>query len=180
MKRLKIIIKNCNGSSVFLTAAVIFSLLITSFAGFEYLRLQVIAYGTRNAIESVVTQSCTANYDRLFNGVREGYSGAYQFTGTGWSENVDDKSIYELVNNQLGTKYNGNGEYIKSNSSGYEYKITNLKIKMTNAPLTSSGTVEQFNGIASYTVIIPLSLGWQQSPPLEIPMEVKAGYQPKF
>lgn len=179
MKRLWIILKNHSGSSVFLTAAVIFSLLIATSAGFEYLRLQVIAYGTRNAMESVVTQSCTANYDRLFNGLREGYSGAYQFTGSDWSENVDDQSIYGFVNDQLGTKYNG-GEYTKSNSSGYEYKITDLRIKMTNTPFTSSGSDEQFTGIASYTVIIPMSFGWQQSPPLEIPIEVKAGYQPKF
>lgn len=179
MKRLRIILKDCNGSSVFLIVAVVFCLLIVTSAGFEYLRLQVVAYGTRNAMESVVTQSCTANYDRLFNGLREGYSGAYQFTGSDWSENVDDQSIYGFLNDQLGTKYNG-GEYIKSNSSGYEYKITDLKIKMTNTPFTSSGSDLQFTGIASYTVIIPMSFGWQQSAPLEIPIEVKAGYQPKF
>lgn len=177
-KAIKLLNQN-DGNSNFITVAVIFFLLTFLVSGLEYSRLQTIAQGTRDKMESIVAQACTANYDRLYNGVREGYSGAYQFSNTNWTENIDSQSIYQLVNNQLGTQYDGNS-YIKYNTSGEEFRIENLQVKITHAPFAEETTIEQFTGIATYTVVIPMSFGWESMPPVSIPMKVQAGYRPKF
>lgn len=44
----------------------------------EYSRLNIVGFGVRDAVQAAITQVCTDNYDQLYNGLREGYSGGYK------------------------------------------------------------------------------------------------------
>ncbi|TQI68563.1 hypothetical protein [Clostridium sp. KNHs216] len=181
MNKLKGVLKSNRGSTSFWIVAVAMFLIVVVATGLEYLRLNVIAQGTRNGMESVITQACTANYDRLYNGLREGYSGGYQLDKGSWKEDINTDDAYAIMDQQFGTKSDGSG-HAKYNGSTLEFRITDLSIQMTNTPLTPEDPEreQKFSGTATYTVIIPLSFGWRNLPPLEIPMKVKADYSAKF
>ena len=82
MSGVKSILKDKRGAASFpLTVAITLSLLLI-FAGIsEYLRLLIIAQGVRDAVQSSVIATVTENYDNVYHGAREGYSGAYQPMG---------------------------------------------------------------------------------------------------
>lgn len=181
MKKLKRILKSSKGSTGFSTVAVAMLLIVIVASGLEYLRLNVIAQGTRNGMETVITQTCTDNYDRLYNGLREGYSGGYRLDNGNWTEDVNTDAAYSAMDKQLGTKSEGAG-HAKYNGSTMEFRISDLSIQMSNTPFApdDSGSEQKFTGTATYTVTVPLSFGWQNLPPLVIPIQVKAGYTAKF
>ena len=178
---MKKIIKNNDGSSAIWITAVIFFLLVVLATGFEYIRLNIIAKGTRDAMQTVITQSCTANYDKLYNGLREGYSGGYQLDKDKWTENIDNGDVDNLVSKQLGTQKNGNG-FVKYLDDKIEFEISDLSVEMTNTPFAPNDTedVSKFTGTAEYTLTVPLSFGWQNLPSMKIHMKAVSGYTAKF
>ncbi len=178
---MKKILKDKKGSFMFWAVVIVMILLIIGTAGFEYIRLQVIAQGTRDAVQATITQVCTANYDRMYNGLREGYSGGYKLDQGNWTEDIDTGDLYTLLDKQLGTHGNSSS-HTKMTGSKIEYSISNLSVQMTNTPFApdNPGEETKFTGTATYTVTVPLSFGWQGLPPMEIPVEVKAGYTAKF
>ena len=178
---MKKIIKNNDGSSAIWITAVIFFLLVVLATSFEYIRLNIIAKGTRDAMQTVITQSCTANYDKLYNGLREGYSGGYKLDKNQWGENIDNGNIESLINKQLGTQKSGSG-YVKHNEDKVEFEISDLSVEMTNTPFApnDSEDVPKFTGTAEYTLTVPLSFGWQNLPPMKIHMKAVSGYTAKF
>ncbi|WP_457945436.1 hypothetical protein [Caproiciproducens sp. LBM24188] len=181
IKKLKRVLRNSKGRSNISTVVVAMLLIILVACGLEYLRLNVIVQGTRNGMETVITQTCTENYDRLYNGLREGYSGGYKLNNGKWTEDINADFAYSIMDKQLGTKSDGSG-HAKYNGSTMEYRISDLSIQMTNTPFApdSFGNEPKFTGTATYTLTVPLSFGWQKLPPLVIPMQVKAGYTAKF
>jgi uncharacterized protein (UPF0333 family) len=155
-------------------------ILLVTFGVFEYFRVQIIAKGTRDAMQTVITQSCTENYDKLYNGLREGYSGGYQLDKNQWTENMDNGNIESLINKQLGTQKSGNG-FIKYIDDKVEFEISDLSVEMTNTPFAPNDTdVPKFKGTAEYTLTVPLSFGWQNLPPMKIHMKAVSGYTAKF
>jgi hypothetical protein len=178
---MKKILKDKKGSFMFWAVVIVMVLLIIGTAGFEYIRLQVIAQGTRDAVQATITQVCTANYDRMYNGLREGYSGGYKLDQGNWSEDVDTGDLYTLLDKQLGTHGDGSG-HTKMTGNKIEYSISNLSVQMTNTPFApdNPGGETKFTGIANYTLIVPLSFGWQSLPPMETNIRVVSGYTAKF
>ena len=179
-KRVKSVLKSSRGSSIAGIAFVAIFLLVIVSLGYESIRLQIIAQGTRDGMETVITDACTANYSNLYDGLREGYSGGYKIDGGSWSEDIDTADAYAFLDRHFGTRPNeeSHEKYIGSN---LEFSITDLSIQMTNTPFApaSSGS-KKFTGTATYTVVVPLSFGWQSLPPLTVPMKVQAGYTQKF
>lgn len=179
--KVRSILKSNKGASVFWIAFVALSLLVIVSAGYEYIRLQIIAQGTRDGMDAVVTKACTENYARLYDGLREGYSGGYKKDSASWTEDVDSDIVYTILDNQFGTQPDGSGhsKYIGEN---LEFRISDLSVQMTNTPFApdATGSEKKFTGNASYTVTVPLSFGWGAIPSLEIPMKTVAGYTAKF
>nr|WP_246543190.1 hypothetical protein [Fusibacter paucivorans] len=142
----------------------------------EYLRLQIIASGVRDALQSSVIAVATENYDEVYNGLREGYSGGYQLSETDqWEEQVDSGAVLMKLSDKLGliegTKYAG----------GYmEYQLSDLDIQINNATFATSDNDSRFEAEAWVTLTVPLSFGWDHLPPMEIRLKVDAGYSPKF
>lgn len=181
MRRLRNILRSNKGSTGISTVAVAMFLLVLVATGLEYLRLNVIAQGTRDGVQAVITQACTNNYDKLYNGLREGYSGGYTLQKGKWVQDINSEDAYAMLDKQLGTQPDGSG-HAKRSGNTLEFRISDLSIQMTNTPFApdEAGGENRFTGEATYTVTIPLSFGWQGMPPLKIPMKVKAGYTAKF
>lgn len=174
--RLKSLLKDRSGSTVIIIPFLVLGVLILGTTMWEYSRLNTVAQGSRDAVQTAITQVCTEQYDQLYNGLREGYSGGYRLQSTNWTENVDLININAKIDTKLGTS---NGT--KTNNGKTEYKITGMSVQLHNAPLAPGNTddTKQFSGTATYTLTVPLSFGWQSLPPMVIPMEVTAGYSPQ-
>ena len=81
MGKLKKMIKDKKGMSYPLTVALVLALLIALCVLAEFFRLSIIAYGVRNALQESVISVATTNYNEVYDGLREGYSGGYFMTG---------------------------------------------------------------------------------------------------
>jgi len=170
------IMKDRSGNAALFAIIIILSLMLMFIVISEYLRLQIIASGVRDALQSSVIAVATENYDEVYNGLREGYSGGYQLSETDqWEEQVDSGAVLTKLSDMLGliegTKYAG----------GYmEYQLSDLDIQINNAPFATSDNDSRFEAEAWVTLTVPLSFGWGHLPPMEIRLKVDAGYSPKF
>jgi len=72
------------GDGSLIAVVVVISILLISCSVYEYIRLTIIARGVRDAVQSSIISVATTNYDELYNGLREGYSGGYTLDGDNW------------------------------------------------------------------------------------------------
>lgn len=169
-------LKNKDGNAPIMACVIVLCLLLFFTVISEYLRLQIIAKGVRDAVQSSVISVAIQNYDDVYNGLREGYSGGYELDdGDNWSSRVDTGAVLSNLSGSLGL-ING-----KKYSDEYlEYKISNLDVNILNTPLAPSGNSKKFESEVLLTLEVPLSFGWDELAPLRIRMKVNAGYTPKF
>lgn len=85
----------------------------------------------------------TCNYDELYNGLREGYSGGYTLSNGQWKETLDYGDVYAQLDSLLGLETK-NGYHIKTQDSGYEYRLSGLNINLQNTPLSPGNTSKNF------------------------------------
>jgi hypothetical protein len=182
MDRIEGILKDRRGGTSFPLAIAITLALIIIFAGVsEYLRLMIIAKGVRDAVQSSVIATVTENYDNVYQGAREGYSGAYQPMGGGFDESLDYGDIYRRLSNILGLTRSG-GYYIKTLSDGsIEFMVWGLSVDIQNAPFArSDSAAERFVADCTIQLEAPVSFGGKILPPMRITVKTGAGYTPKF
>lgn len=178
MKKRKLY-RDKRANSTPLTVAIVLGLLIVCCGIAEYFRLMIIVSGVRDGLQQAVIAVSTTNYDEVYNGLREGYSGGYVLQNGNWCENLDYNDIYGRMDNLLGTKEQ-NGYHTKIQDGGYEYRYSRLSIKITNAPFTPSSTDKNFTADASIWLEVPLSIGFHTLPPLKMEVRATAEYMPKF
>ena len=123
MGKLKKMIKDKKGMSYPLTVALVLALLIALCVLAEFFRLSIIAYGVRNALQESVISVATTNYNEVYDGLREGYSGGYFMTGDCWEETLDYGDVYTRLDRLLGTNPDG-AYHVKWQGNGYEYRVT--------------------------------------------------------
>ena len=165
MREIKKLVKDKNGNTTPLTIALILALLFTLCALSEFFRLSVIANGVRNALQSAVISVATTNYDEVYNGLREGYSGGYWLSGDQWEENLDYGDIYEQLDELLDTESDGK-YHVKEMQNGYEYRLSNLSVDIKNVRLRPGSAVNNLEVTAKLR--------------LEMQIKVKSAYMPKF
>ena len=107
MEKLKHILKNKSGSGFPLIITVTLSLVIIFTGISEYFRLMIVAQGVRDAMQAAVISTVVENYDDVYHGVREGYSGAYQPIAQDFEESLDYGDIYDRLGNVIGLSYRG-------------------------------------------------------------------------
>ncbi len=103
------IIRESKGSAFPLMVAIALALVIIMCGISEYMRLMIIASGVRDAVQSAVIAAANDNYDDVYNGVREGYSGGYALSGSTWEDSLDYGDIYDRLDRTLGLQKNGGG-----------------------------------------------------------------------
>lgn len=170
------VLRKQDGNAALMACVVILCSLLVFTAISEYLRLQIIAKGVRNAVQSSVISVAIENYDEVYNGLREGYSGGYSLdSNDAWKSSVDSGSVLVNLSNVLnlidGSKYIG---------SNLEYTISNVEVNVINASFAPHNKTSKFEAEVFINLLVPLSFGWDHLKPLEIRMKVNAGYTPKF
>lgn len=175
------ILRSKKGSFYISTVVILFVLIMLTCAIYEYARLQIIAQGVRNAVQSAVTEICEENYANIYNGVREGYSGGFAVSNGHWSENVSAGDIYNLLDKKLKTHVEGDC-HVKYTGDTVEFRISNLMAQMTNAPFAPTGTAggQQLTCLTQISLEVPLSFGWKNLPPMKVDLSITSGYTPKF
>ncbi len=170
------------GNSTPLTVALVLVLLLVICAVAEFLRLMIIVQGVRDGVQQAVIAVMTTNYDEAYNGLREGYSGGYVLSGGHWVENLDYSDVYRRLDTLLGTQEQGSYHVKVQNqeSNGYEYRLSELDVAITNTPLTPGNANRNMEADVKIRIEIPFSFGWGLVPPLTMQIRTKAAYMPKF
>ena len=130
MSRLRQILKNQQGSSFPLIVAVVLVAVMLLCAISEYLRLLIVAQGVRDAVQEAVISTVNDNYDDVYHGVREGYSGAYQPSSGDFTESLDYSDIYGRLDSLLGLTEQ-DGYHAQYNEDGsMEFRVWDLQVEI--------------------------------------------------
>lgn len=175
------IIRTKMGSSFPLIVAVTLALVIIFCGISEYIRLVIIAQGVRDAVQSSVISTVNDNYDDVYHGVREGYSGAYQSFAGEFEESLDYGDIYGRLDDLMDLRYAG-GYHVKYAGDDEEFRLSGLSVDLNNMPL-APGSPNNANGFLADAAIlleVPVSFGGKTLPPMRINLRVQAKYMPLF
>ncbi len=146
----------------------------------QIIRLVIIAAGVKDAVQSAVISTSVGNYSNVYDGVREGYSGGYRYSGNSWKSAISTGDVYGRLDKLLGLKASG-GKHNKINSDGVEYSVYGLSVNIENAQFApTSGDIQQFSATSYITLEVPLSFCGDILPPMQIRLCVKSKYTPKF
>lgn len=181
MKRIQKILLDKSGTSFPLIVAVTLALLLIFCGISEYFRLMIIAQGVRDAMQAAIVSVANDNYDDVYHGVREGYSGAYQPIAEDFEESLDYGDIYGRIDRILGLTESG--RYHKKNTAGgdLEFQIWDLSVDIRNAPYAASDQESaRFEADSTIMLEVPVSFTSKILPPMQIKIKSSAGYVPKF
>lgn len=146
----------------------------------QIVRLVTISAGVKDAVQSAVIATSVGNYSNVYDGVREGYSGGYRYSGNSWRKAVSTGDVYGRLDQLLGLRSSGS-KHIKSNSDGTEFTVYGLSVNVDNAEFApTSGEIQQFSATSYITLEVPLSFCGDVLPPMKIRLCVKSKYSPKF
>ncbi len=146
----------------------------------QILRLVTISAGVKDAVQSAVIATSVGNYSNVYDGVREGYSGGYRYSGNSWRKAVSTGDVYGRLDQLLGLRSSGS-KHIKSNSDGTEFTVYGLSVNVDNAEFApNSSEIKQFSATSYITLEVPLSFCGDVLPPMKIRLCVKSKYTPKF
>ncbi len=174
-------LKNRKGSSFPLVVAVTLALVIILCGITEYMRLNIIASGVREAVEDGIIVTVNDNYANVYHGVREGYSGGYQPDADDFEESLDYGDIYRYLDNTLETQISS-GRRVKYSGDAVEYTLSGLSVTIKNAPLAPSDpeNAQKFIADAVIRLEVPVRFGGKLLPPMIINLKVQAGYTEVF
>ena len=180
-KKIKAVIKDKRGASFPMIVAITLSLVIL-FAGVsEYLRLLIIAQGVRDSVQAAIISTVVENYDDVYHGVREGYSGGYQPMAGDFDESLDYGDIYERLDTILGLSVNSFYHEKHTSDGKLEFKVWNLDVDIRNAPFAAGDQASaRFEADSTIMLEVPVSFGGKLLPPMQIKVKTSAGYTPRF
>lgn len=177
-------LKERKGNGVILACVIVLALMLMISGISEYMRLQMIAQGIKEALQSAVIGVATANYDDAYNGLREGYSGGYELNENDqWVEQIDYGAVLANLDQLLGLEEVEEEQAHKKFIGGrVEYSLSDLNVNIINGAFApGSGTNgSRIETEATIMVAVPLSFGFETLPPLHMKLKVRAGYMPKF
>lgn len=179
MKKPRKLLRDKRGNSTPTIIALTLGLLFLICAMSEFFRLMIIAQGVRDGLQQAVISVATTNYDETYRGLREGYSGGYRLAGEQWVEDLDYDDVYYHLDSLLGTGRDGS-YHVKAQGETYEYRLSGLKVEISNTGLAPGSAARNFEVDAKITIEIPLSFGWGMVPPLVMELRTRAAYMPKF
>lgn len=146
----------------------------------QIIRLVTISAGVKDAVQSAVIATSVANYSNVYDGIREGYSGGYRYSGSSWKSSVSTGDVYGRLDKLLCLKSSG-GKHIKTNSDGTEFTVSDLSVNIDNTQFApNSRSIKQFSATSYITLEVPLSFCGEVLPPMKIRLCVKSKYTPKF
>ncbi len=181
MNRLKTVLKDRSGQGTPMILAVVVCCLILACVVFEYMRLVIVAQGVRDSVQSAIVAVATENWDEAYPGLREGYSGGYQLSGSSWTQNVTTGNVYDRLQQVLGLVYE-DGRYLKYAGPDLEYRFLRSAHGVGERPACPLRASRDYpaqcdrNGHGGGA----LSFGFGHLPPMQITMKLNAKYVPRF
>jgi len=175
------ILRSKRGSSFPLVVAITLALVIVFCGITETIRLMIVAQGVRDAVQSAVISTINDNYDDVYHGVREGYSGAYQPSADDFEESLDYGDMYGRLDQLLGLR-NESGYRVKYAGDDVEFRLSGLYVDLENMPLAPASP-DNSKGLLADAAIrleVAVSFGGKALPPMVINLRVKAKYMPIF
>jgi len=182
MRKIFDILKDNRGEAFPLIVAIALALVVILCGITEYMRLNIIAQGVLDAVQTAIISTVNDNYDDVYHGVREGYSGGFQPTDTSFEESLDYGEIYAQLDSLLGLSRSG-GYHVKSTSDGnMEFRLSGLSVEIVNAPLAPSDPAHTQKFIANATIQleVPVSFAGKLLPPMKITLKLQAGWTERF
>lgn len=169
MTRLREILRDRKGNGFPLAIAITLALVIIFCGISEYIRLLIIAQGVRDAMQTAVISTVNDNYDDVYHGVREGYSGGYQPMAGDFEESLDYGDIYGRLEEVLGLSYQG-GTRVKFTEDGKtEFRVWGLDVDIENAPLAGGDRAgNRFVANCEIELEVPVSFGGRLLPAMRI------------
>ena len=163
MNRLRQILKDRRGVAFPLIIAIVLVLVMLMCCISEYFRLLIVAQGVRDAVQEAVISTVNDNYDDVYHGVREGYSGAYQPLAGDFEESLDYGDIYGRLDDILGLTYRGGYHTQYTEDGGMEFRVWGLDVEIRNAPFASGDSAgdrfvaldSPFNHCEQGKIVIP-------------------------
>jgi hypothetical protein len=181
MQKIKKILSDKRGSSFPLIVAITLALSLIFCGISEYFRLMVVAQGVRDAVQAAVISTINDNYDNVYHGVREGYSGAYQPMAGDFEESLDYGNIYNRLDSILGLKSSAGYHEKRTSANNLEFKVWNLSVNIRNAPLAAGDQASaRFEADCVIMLEVPVSFGGKLLPSMRIKVKTTAGYIPRF
>jgi hypothetical protein len=181
MDKIRRILTDKRASSFPFIIAITLSLVIIFCGISEYFRLVIVAQGVRDAVQTAVISTVNDNYDDVYHGVREGYSGAYQPIAEDFDESLDYGDIYDRMDGILGLSYNGGYHEKRTSDSKLEFRVWGLAVDIRNAPFASGDqSSARFEADSTIMLEVPVSFGGKLLPPMRIKVKTSAGYTPRF
>ena len=181
IKNLTRILKDKKASSFPFIIAITLSLVIIFCGISEYFCLVIVAQGVRDAVQTAVISTVNDNYDDVYHGVREGYSGAYQPIAEDFEESLDHGDIYDRLDGILGLSYSGGYHEKRTSNSKLEFRVWGLSVDIRNAPFASGDqSSARFEADSTIMLEVPVSFGGKLLPPMRIKVKTSAGYTPRF
>lgn len=182
MKRIRKVLYDKSGLAAPLACAVVIILIIIMTGITEYLRLQIIAAGVRDALQTSVTSVAAENYKNVFSGLREGYAGGYELSASDvWSINTDTGDVYDCLDDTLGLNCIG-ANHIKITNGKTEYRLYGLNVTIINVPFAPDNPDNEyrFSADVKIGIDVPVYFTGTELYTMKITLNVKAGYIPKF
>jgi len=182
MRKIFNILKDNRGEAFPLIVAISLALIMIMCGITEYMRLNIIAQGVRDAVQTAIISTVNDNYDDVYHGVREGYSGGYQPTDASFEESLDYGEIYAQLDSLLGLSRSG-GYHVKYTADGHvEFKLSGLSVEIVNAPLAPSDpkNAQRFIANATIRLEVPVSFAGNLLPPMRITLKLQAGWIERF
>ena len=131
-------------------------------------------------VKETMKEACiyvmTSNWDELYSSIREGYAGAYNFSG---EELLDEDRVYDIMSTELETTKN-NGEYIKylnNSNEEYVFKYYNIEMNMNNTGYKNVN--DSYNIDLRITFEAPLNILFIKFPMI-IDLKHKARWRAKY
>lgn len=181
MEKIKRIFADNRASSFPFIIAITLPLVIIFCGISEYFRLMIVAQGVRDAVQTAVITVVNDNYDDVYHGVREGYSGAYQPIAEDFEESLDYGDIYDRLDGILELSYSGGYHEKRTSDSNLEFRVWGLSVDIRNAPFASGDqSTARFEADSTILLEVPVSFGGKMLPPMRIKVKTSAGYTPRF
>ena len=181
MSRLRQILKDRRGVSFPLIVAIALVLVIMLCGISEYFRLLIVAQGVRDAVQEAVISAVNDNYDDVYHGVREGYSGAYQPLAGGFEESLDYGDIYGRLDALLNLTSQGEYHVQYTEDGEMEFQVWRLEVEIANASFASVDSAGiRFVANCVIELEVPVSFAGELLPPMRLTVRGSAGYTPRF
>lgn len=180
-RKIKCILTDNRASSFPFIIAITLSLVIIFCGISEYFRLMIVAQGVRDAVQTAVITVVNDNYDDVYHGVREGYSGAYQPIAEDFEESLDYGDIYDRLDGILGLSCSSGYHEKRTSDSKLEFRVWALSVDIRNAPFAGGDqSSARFEADSTIMLEMPVSFGGKLLPPMRIKVKTSAGYTPRF